>query len=137
MITMPVLAKTIVLLTLSNVFMTFAWYAHLKELNQKPWIIAALLSWGVALFEYLRQPDRVHALRCGPAQDHAGSDCPVGVRPILGVLPAPAVAAQLSVGRMLPDGRGVFHVQGRVRSEERREKREERREKRQAATEFS
>ena len=42
-------------LTLSNVFMTFAWYAHLKDMNQKPWIIAALLSWGIALFEYLLQ----------------------------------------------------------------------------------
>ena len=46
---------TICLLTCSNVFMTFAWYAHLKELNQKPWIIAALVSWGIALFEYLFQ----------------------------------------------------------------------------------
>lgn len=46
---------TIALLTLSNVFMTFAWYAHLKELSHKPWIIAALLSWGVAFFEYLLQ----------------------------------------------------------------------------------
>jgi uncharacterized protein len=42
-------------LVLSNVFMTFAWYAHLKTLNHKPWIIAALVSWGVALFEYLLQ----------------------------------------------------------------------------------
>lgn len=42
-------------LVLSNVFMTFAWYAHLKTLNHKPWIIAALISWGVALFEYLIQ----------------------------------------------------------------------------------
>jgi uncharacterized protein len=46
---------TLCLLTCSNVFMTFAWYAHLKELNQKPWIIAALVSWGIALFEYLLQ----------------------------------------------------------------------------------
>ena len=46
---------TICFLTCSNVFMTFAWYAHLKELNQKPWIIAALVSWGIALFEYLLQ----------------------------------------------------------------------------------
>ena len=43
------------LLTLSNVFMTFAWYAHLKELSAKPWIVAALVSWGIALFEYLLQ----------------------------------------------------------------------------------
>ena len=47
--------KTIVLLTLSNVFMTFAWYAHLKELSHKPWVVAALISWGIALFEYLLQ----------------------------------------------------------------------------------
>ena len=46
---------TIGLLLLSNVFMTFAWYAHLKELSNKPWIIAALVSWGIALFEYLLQ----------------------------------------------------------------------------------
>ena len=46
---------TIGLLSLSNVFMTFAWYAHLKELNNKPWIVAALFSWGIALFEYLMQ----------------------------------------------------------------------------------
>lgn len=46
---------TIGLLTLSNVFMTFAWYAHLKELNDKPWFVAALISWGIALFEYLLQ----------------------------------------------------------------------------------
>lgn len=43
------------LLACSNVFMTFAWYAHLKELNNKPWIIAAFISWGIALFEYLLQ----------------------------------------------------------------------------------
>jgi uncharacterized protein len=46
---------TILLLTLSNVFMTFAWYAHLKELSDRPWIVAALASWGIALFEYLLQ----------------------------------------------------------------------------------
>jgi uncharacterized protein len=46
---------TIILLTLSNVFMTFAWYAHLRDMRDKPWIIAALLSWGIALFEYLLQ----------------------------------------------------------------------------------
>jgi hypothetical protein len=47
--------QTIGLLTLSNVFMTFAWYAHLKEMNQRPWYLAALVSWGIALFEYLLQ----------------------------------------------------------------------------------
>jgi len=46
---------TVFLLLCSNVFMTFAWYAHLKELNNKVWIVAALVSWGIALFEYLFQ----------------------------------------------------------------------------------
>ncbi len=46
---------TILLLSVSNVFMTFAWYAHLKDLSSKPWIIAALASWGIAFFEYLFQ----------------------------------------------------------------------------------
>lgn len=43
------------LLVISNVFMTFAWYAHLKALNHKPWLVAALISWGIALIEYLFQ----------------------------------------------------------------------------------
>ncbi|BAP55753.1 hypothetical protein THII_1456 [Thioploca ingrica] len=42
-------------LIFSNVFMTFAWYAHLKNLNDKPWLIAAMVSWGIAFFEYLIQ----------------------------------------------------------------------------------
>lgn len=46
---------SIALLCASNVFMTFAWYAHLKELNHKPWLVAALVSWGIAFFEYLLQ----------------------------------------------------------------------------------
>jgi uncharacterized protein len=46
---------TALLLSLSNVFMTFAWYAHLKELGNRPWIIAALVSWGIAFFEYMLQ----------------------------------------------------------------------------------
>lgn len=50
----PILLS-ILLLVCSNVFMTFAWYAHLKELNNKPWIIAAFISWGIALLEYLFQ----------------------------------------------------------------------------------
>jgi len=60
-----VLAQTVGLLALSNVFMTFAWYAHLKELSAKPWWIAALVSWGIALFEYLLQ---VPANRIGYTQ---------------------------------------------------------------------
>jgi len=49
------ISTCIFLLVCSNVFMTFAWYAHLKELSNKPWMIAALVSWGIALFEYFLQ----------------------------------------------------------------------------------
>jgi uncharacterized protein (DUF486 family) len=52
---LPVPVQTIVLLALSNVFMTFAWYGHLKNLASRPWWIAAFASWGIALFEYLLQ----------------------------------------------------------------------------------
>ena len=52
---MPVIMKTALLLLISNIFMTFAWYAHLKNLSAKPWYIAALLSWFIALFEYFFQ----------------------------------------------------------------------------------
>ena len=61
--------KTISLLVCSNIFMTFAWYAHLKELNNKPWVIAALISWGIALFEYFLQ---VPANRIGYAVLNVG-----------------------------------------------------------------
>ena len=52
---MPVLLQTTLLLILSNIFMTFAWYAHLRNLNESKWWIAAFASWGLALFEYLLQ----------------------------------------------------------------------------------
>ncbi|HEY8119330.1 MAG TPA: DMT family protein [Methylophilaceae bacterium] len=52
---MPAVLKTVLLLAMSNVFMTFAWYAHLKNLGDKPWYIAAFASWGIALAEYLFQ----------------------------------------------------------------------------------
>ncbi len=52
---LPPALVAIALLTLSNVFMTFAWYAHLKNLSGRPWFIAALASWGIALLEYLLQ----------------------------------------------------------------------------------
>jgi uncharacterized protein (DUF486 family) len=52
---LPVFLQTALLLTASNVFMTFAWYAHLKNLSDRPWWIAALVSWGIALFEYTLQ----------------------------------------------------------------------------------
>ena len=46
---------TALMLVCSNVFMTFAWYGHLRNYNHKPWIVAAIISWGIALFEYLLQ----------------------------------------------------------------------------------
>lgn len=52
---LPVWFQTAGLLVLSNIFMTFAWYGHLKSLNNRAWYVAALVSWGIALFEYLLQ----------------------------------------------------------------------------------
>ena len=52
---LPTIPTTILLLAASNVFMTFAWYAHLKNLSSRAWYVAALVSWGIALFEYLLQ----------------------------------------------------------------------------------
>lgn len=52
---MSPVARTVVLLSLSNVFMTFAWYGHLRNLGHRSWFVAAVASWGVALFEYLLQ----------------------------------------------------------------------------------
>ena len=52
---MQVTLVTILLLVCSNVFMTFAWYAHLKNMNAKPWFLAVLVSWGIAFFEYVLQ----------------------------------------------------------------------------------
>ena len=52
---MNIILRAAGLLVLSNVFMTFAWYAHLRNLSGRPWLVAALVSWGIALFEYLLQ----------------------------------------------------------------------------------
>jgi uncharacterized protein len=62
---MPVIARTTLLLIASNVFMTFAWYAHLKDMNDQKWYVVAVASWGIALFEYLLQ---VPANRIGYTQ---------------------------------------------------------------------
>ncbi|VXC44927.1 DMT family protein [Massilia sp. 9I] len=62
---LPIWFQTAGLLVLSNIFMTFAWYGHLKNLNNRAWYIAALISWGIALFEYLLQ---VPANRIGHTQ---------------------------------------------------------------------
>ncbi len=52
---LSIVIRTAVMLVISNCFMTFAWYGHLRNLNHKAWYIAALVSWGIALFEYLVQ----------------------------------------------------------------------------------
>ena len=62
---LPIWFQTAGLLALSNIFMTFAWYGHLKSLNHRAWYVAALISWGIALFEYLLQ---VPANRIGHTQ---------------------------------------------------------------------
>ena len=62
---MSVVLRFVALLVLSNVFMTFAWYAHLRNLSARPWYVAAFASWGIALFEYLLQ---VPANRIGYSQ---------------------------------------------------------------------
>ena len=66
---MPVIARTTLLLIASNVFMTFAWYAHLKDMSDRKWYVAAVASWGIALFEYLLQ---VPANRIGYTQLSVG-----------------------------------------------------------------
>ena len=65
----PVVLRTTFLLVCSNVFMTFAWYAHLRNLSGRPWYVAAIVSWGIALFEYLLQ---VPANRIGYTQVSLG-----------------------------------------------------------------
>lgn len=52
---MGIVLITVSMLIASNIFMTFAWYGHLKDLKDRPWLVAALISWGIALFEYLLQ----------------------------------------------------------------------------------
>jgi hypothetical protein len=63
----PFWLQTVLLLAASNVFMTFAWYGHLKTLGNSPWYVAAVISWGIALFEYLLQ---VPGNRIGFQQAH-------------------------------------------------------------------
>jgi uncharacterized protein len=65
---LPVPVQTFGLLVLSNLFMTLAWYGHLKNMAGKPWLVAALVSWGIALFEYLLQ---VPANRIGYAAGYS------------------------------------------------------------------
>ena len=72
---LPLSLQTFGLLVLSNLFMTFAWYGHLKTLSSRPWLVAALVSWGIALFEYLLQ---VPANRIGYAGGYTLAQLKIG-----------------------------------------------------------
>ena len=107
--------QTLGLLLLSNLFMTVAWYGHLKNMAAKPWWIAALLSWGIALFEYLLQvpANRIWLwgrFQLGPAQNHAGGDHFGGLRAVFSDLHGAALQDRLHMGRSLSDGCGLFHL---------------------------
>jgi hypothetical protein len=101
------------LLILSNVFMTFVWYAHLKNLNDKPWWVAALASWAIALFELpatgAGQPHRLCNHESGLAENHAGGDHAGSVHFVRHVLYATTGQAGLSLGRSVFD-RWVFFM---------------------------
>jgi Putative member of DMT superfamily (DUF486) len=79
---MSVALKMTLLLIGSNVFMTFAWYAHLKNLHDRKWYIAAIVSWGIALFEYLLQvpANRIGYTQRGAVKDHSGGDHSFSIR---------------------------------------------------------
>jgi hypothetical protein len=101
------IATTIMLLTASNVFMTFAWYSHLRTMPNKAWYIAALASWGIALFEYLLQ---VPANRIGYGQFSVGGHHARRVRAVFDLLHEGAIEARLLVGGAVPAGRRVLRV---------------------------
>ena len=109
----PTVWKTVFLLIGSNIFMTFAWYAHLRNLHDKAWYVVALASWGIALLEYLlqgaRQSHRLQEAESGAAQDRARSDHPVGVRAVCRLLHAPTGKERLPVGGLMLAGRSVFY----------------------------
>ena len=115
---MPPIPKTIILLTISNVFMTFAWYAQLKELSHKPWIVAALVSWGIALFEYAFSGSSesywAHTDEHRAAKDSAGTHCSKCLRSDRYLLSSRALEARLSLGGTLFDWRCLLHVSGRA-----------------------
>ncbi len=110
------LLVTALMLAVSNLFMTFAWYGHLKNLATSPWYVAALVSWGIALFEYMFQvpANRIGYTAAQPraVEDSAGGHHAVGVRAVRGAVHEPAVEDGLSVCGAVPDGCGVFYFQG-------------------------
>jgi uncharacterized protein (DUF486 family) len=111
---MGVGAATAGLLICSNVFMTFAWYGHLRDLRGRAWYIAALVSWSIALFEYLLQvpANRIGYSAFSLAQLKIMQEVIYArrVRAVRRVLHAAAVQARLRLGRPVPARRGLFHV---------------------------
>jgi len=113
---MPKIIITVLMLICSNVFMTFAWYGHLKNYNGKPWIVAAIISWGIALFEYLLQ---VPANRIGHQVMNLGQlkilqeviTLSVFV-PFFGFLYERKLKAGLSLGNPMYPGCRIFYVPG-------------------------
>lgn len=83
--------KTVILLALSNVFMTFAWYAHLRDLKDKTWFIAALISWGIA------------------AQDYSGGNHAIRVSALCGVFHEGKSYMELCRSCAVSGGGGVLH----------------------------
>ncbi len=110
---MTVIIKSALLLTLSNLFMTFAWYAHLKNLSGKPWYLAALASWGDSSPRIPDpgpgQPHRVHGHEPRATQNTPGTDHPFGLCPFFHPLYGTTSTAQFSLGRPVPAGGGLFH----------------------------
>ena len=109
---MSVIVKTTLLLAASNVFMTFAWYAHLKNLNDRKWYIAAGASWGIALFEYLLQvpANRIGYSELSVAQLKITQEViTLSIfAPFAVFLYARTVKARLSLGGPVPLGRRPF-----------------------------
>jgi uncharacterized protein len=110
---MSVLVKTTLLLAASNLFMTFAWYAHLKNLNNRKWYIAAVASWGIALFEYLLQvpANRIGYTQLSIAQLKIAQEViTLSVFAICSRLYARAAEARLSLGGRMLVGCRILHL---------------------------
>ncbi len=102
--------RTILLLIISNIFMTFAWYAHLRNLRTRHWLIAVLVSWCIAFFEYLVQvpANRLGYGRFSLAQLKIIQEV-INLCPLCHLLYGAAAQAELSMGRVLPGGGGVLY----------------------------
>jgi hypothetical protein len=112
---MGVVLITVLMLIASNVFMTFAWYGHLKDLKDKPWLIAAMVSWCIALFEYLIQVlanriDRFDAHDAASVEDTAGGHHVVCICPVHGRVHEATAAMGFLVGRIVHARCGIFHL---------------------------